>query len=384
MDIALLAPSPIPLAIGGAENLWWGLLDHLNRHTPHAADLIKLPTPERNFWEIVDSYQRWAAVDASGYDLVISGKYPSWMVAHERHVCYLLHPLRGLYDTYPGNWPTRCESSHPEVRRLVELLDHPTPAREHLDECFGRLEAVRQRSDVPQEVLALPGPLIRQVVHFLDAIGRGQGAMRRSGAISATVARRPGYFPAGTDVVVAHPPTRLEGLHRRRGRYLFTVSRLDQPKRIDLLIRAMAYVKADIELRIAGTGPQEQALRDLAAGDPRVRLMGFLNDAELARAYGGARAVLFAPSEEDYGFITLEAMLSGKPVITTTDAGGPTELVSNFVHGLVTAPKPASLGRAITLLARQPWLAWWLGRNGRTRARGITWDRVVSGLLDGL
>jgi glycosyltransferase involved in cell wall biosynthesis len=208
--------------------------------------------------------------------------------------------------------------------------------------------------------------------------------MRRSGAISATVAARPGYFPAGTDVVVAHPPTRLEGLHRRRGRYLFTVSRLDQPKRIDLLIRAMAHVKADIELRIAGTGPQEQALRDLAAGDPRVRLMGFLNDAELARAYAGARAVLFVPYQEDYGFITLEAMLSGKPVITTTDAGGPTELVSNLVHGLVTAPKPASLGRAITLLARQPWLAWWLGRNGRTRAHGITWDRVVSGLIDGI
>jgi len=80
MDIALLAPSPVPLTIGGAENLWWGLLDHLNRRTPHTADLIKLPTPERSFWEIVDSYQRWSALDASGYDLVISGKYPSWIV----------------------------------------------------------------------------------------------------------------------------------------------------------------------------------------------------------------------------------------------------------------------------------------------------------------
>ena len=215
---------------------------------------------------------------------------------------------------------------------------------------------MRERADVPPEVFALPGPLIRQVVHFLDAIGRGPGTMCRSGAISATVANRPGYFPAGTDVVVAYPPTRLEGLHRRRGRYLFTVSRLDHPKRIDLLIRAMSHVKADIELRIAGTGPQEHELRDLAAGDPRVKLMGFLNDAELARAYAGARAVLFVPYQEDYGFITVEAMLSGKPVITTTDAGGPTELISNLVHGLVTAPKPASLGRAITLLARQPWL----------------------------
>ena len=384
MDIALLAPSPVPLAIGGAENLWWGLLDHLNRHTPHAADLIKLPTPERDFWEIVDSYRRWAAVDASGYDLVISGKYPSWMVAHERHVCYLLHPLRGLYDTYPDGWSLRCESTHPEVKPLVELLDRPDTDRELLTECFGRLDAVRARNDVPAELFALPGPLIRQVVHFLDTVGRGPGVMCRSGAISATVAGRPGYFPPATPVAVAHPPTRLEGLHRGRGRYLFTVSRLDRLKRIDLLIEAMRNVKANIELRIAGTGPQEPELRELASRDPRIKLMGFLNDGQLADAYAGARAVLFVPYQEDYGFITLEAMLSGKPVITTTDAGGPTELVSHLVHGLVTAPKPASLGRAITLLARQPWLAWWLGSRGRARAAGITWDRVVSALLDGI
>jgi hypothetical protein len=112
MDIALVAPSPVPLAIGGAENLWWGLLEHLNRRTEHHADLIKLPTPERNFWEIVDSYRRWSALDVSGYDAVISGKYPGWMVAHPRHVVYLLHPLRGLYDTYPPEWPLRCELPH--------------------------------------------------------------------------------------------------------------------------------------------------------------------------------------------------------------------------------------------------------------------------------
>jgi glycosyltransferase involved in cell wall biosynthesis len=384
MDIALLAPSPVPLAIGGAENLWWGLLEHLNRYTGHAADLIKLPTPERNFWEIVDSYRGWAALDASGYDLVISGKYPSWMVAHERHVCYLLHPLRGLYDTYPQELPKRCELDHPEVRGLVELLDRPTTDRDQLAECFGRLDAVRRRDDIPAELFALPGPLIRQVVHFLDNIGRSSTAIVRSGAISATVARRAGYFPSGTEVAVAHPPSRLQGLHTGHGRYLFTVSRLDSPKRIDLLIRAMRHVKVDLELRIAGTGPEEPYLRELAAGDPRVRLLGFLNDAELADAYAGARAVLFAPYQEDYGFITLEAMLSGKPVITTIDSGGPTELIGHRIHGLVVEPDPIAIGRAITQLARLPPLAWWLGHRGRRRAAGITWDRVVSALLDGI
>lgn len=383
MDIAIVAPSPVPLAIGGAENLWWGLLEYLNRRTAHHADLIKLPTPERDFWEIVDSYRRWSELDVSGYDVVISGKYPAWMVEHPRHVCYLLHPLRGLYDTYPPGWPTRCESDDREVRTLVELLESPGAERAMLPECFERLQALRARADLPTELFALPGPLIRQVVQFLDRIGRGPQAVARSVALSATVAGRPDYFPPGTHVPIAHAPTSLRGLHAGRGRYLFTVSRLDTPKRIDLLIAAMQHVSAQIELRIAGTGPQADRLRALAT-DPRVSLVGFLNESELVEAYAHAAAVLFVPYQEDYGYITLEAMLSGKPVVTSTDSGGPTELVEHGVTGLVAEPTPAALGAAIDELARHRRTTRRMGREGARRAGAVTWERVVSALLDGL
>jgi glycosyltransferase involved in cell wall biosynthesis len=384
MNIAIVAPSPVPLAIGGAENLWWGLLEHLNRKTEHHADLIKLPTPEHSFWDIVDSYRRWAELDVSGYDLVISGKYPAWMVAHPQHVCYLLHPLRGLYDTYPPGWPERCESEHPEVAALVELLDSSEVSRAALPDCFGRLDAIRSRSDVRADTFALPGPLIRQIVHFLDKIGRGPQAVVRSVALSATVAARRGYFAEPGSVPVAHAPTGLPGLHRGRGRHLFTVSRLDAPKRIDLLISAMKHVRRSIPLRIAGTGPQEMSLRQLAAGDPRIRFDGFLNDAELADAYAGSIAVLFAPHQEDYGYVTLEAMLSAKPVITTTDSGGPTELIEPEVSGLVTAPDPVALGAAIELLAGNRRLARRMGRAGERQGRLVNWDNVVAALLDGV
>jgi glycosyltransferase involved in cell wall biosynthesis len=384
MDIAIVAPSPVPLAIGGAENLWWGLLEHLNRRTPHHADLVKLPTPERTFWEIVDSYRRWSELDVSGYDLVISGKYPAWMVSHPRHICYLLHPLRGLYDTYPPGWPERCESDHPDVAALVALLEQPNPGRDLLGECFGRLDAIRARDDVPAEVLALPGPLIRQVVHFLDGIGRGPQAVVRSVALSATVARRPGYFDDPVSIPVAHAPTGVRGLHHGRGRHLFTVSRLDAPKRIDLLVRAMSHVAARVPLRIAGTGPQAATLRELAAGDPRIRFDGFLNEAALADAYAAASAVLFVPYQEDYGYITLEAMLSAKPVITATDSGGPTELIEPGISGLIAEPDPAALGAAIQSLAARPRLARRMGRAGERRAREITWDSVLTTLLDGV
>ncbi len=383
MDIALLAPSPVPLAIGGAENLWWGLLEHLNRRTEHHADLIKLPTPERSFWEIVDSYRRWSLLDVSGYDVVISGKYPAWMAEHPRHVVYLLHPLRGLYDTYPPGWPLRCELPHPEVARLVEFLERGGEDRALLVECFDRLDALRAR-DVPAEAFALPGPLIRQVVHFLDGIGRGERAIAGSVALSSTVAGRADYFPAGASVPVAHAPSWRHGLHSSRGSYLFTVSRLDHPKRIDLLIRAMEHVHARVPLRIAGTGPQEAALRELAGADSRITLTGFLNDVDLADAYAGSLAVLFAPYQEDYGYITLEAMLSAKPVITTTDAGGPTELVEDGVTGVIVEPDPAALGGAIDRLLSSRRSARRMGKVGLERARRVTWDDAVSKLLDGI
>jgi glycosyltransferase involved in cell wall biosynthesis len=384
VDIAIVAPAPVPLAIGGAENLWWGLLEYLNRHTVHRAELIKLPTPERDFWEVVDSYERWASVDVSGYDAVISGKYPAWMVAHGRHVCYMLHPLRGLYDTYPAEFAQRLESDHPELRGLLALIEAPTRDRAVLGECFGRLAAVRRRSDVPDETFAFPGPLIRQLVHFFDDVGLRNGAVTRHVALSKTVAARPGYFDGMGPVPVAYAPSQLRCIYRPRGRYLFTVSRLDAPKRIDLLIQAMRHTDTAAELRIAGTGPHELVLRELAGDDRRIVFTGFLNDSELAQAYAGARAVLFAPYQEDYGFITLEAMLSGKPVITTSDSGGPTELVEDQVNGFVTAPDPASIGRAIGALARSPRLARRLGRAGHARAARISWGSVVATLLDGI
>jgi glycosyltransferase involved in cell wall biosynthesis len=94
--------------------------------------------------------------------------------------------------------------------------------------------------------------------------------------------------------------------------------------------------------------------------------------------------VLFVPYSEDYGYITVEAMLSGKPVVTATDSGGPTELVEHGVSGLITAPDPEALGNAMTTYARHPRVARRMGRAGRDRALQIGWDSVVSALLDGL
>jgi len=124
MNIAIVTPHPVPFASGGEENLWWGLQDHFQRHTEHDCDIVALLSPEGSFWDLVSSYETFSKLDLSAYDCVISGKYPAWMVDHPNHICYMLHRLRGLYDTYaPGNhdsWVLKW----PKLQSRMEGLGH--------------------------------------------------------------------------------------------------------------------------------------------------------------------------------------------------------------------------------------------------------------------
>ena len=100
MKIAIIAPSPVPFTIGGAEKLWWGMQNFINTTTNHHCELIKISVKEDTFWNLIDSYYKFFNLDVSHFDLVITTKYPAWMVTHKNHIVYLQHHLRGLFDTY--------------------------------------------------------------------------------------------------------------------------------------------------------------------------------------------------------------------------------------------------------------------------------------------
>ena len=90
---------------------------------------------------------------------------------------------------------------------------------------------------------------------------------------------------------------------------------------------------------------------------------------------------MYVPFDEDYGYMTLEAFLSAKPVVTATDSGGTLEFVRDGENGFVCAPDPAAVGQAISRLAADPGLARRLGQNGLARAAQVTWDGVVEQLI---
>ncbi len=89
------------------------------------------------------------------------------------------------------------------------------------------------------------------------------------------------------------------------------------------------------------------------------------------------------PFDEDYGYVTVEAFLSSKPVVTASDSGGPLEFVEDGVSGFVAAPEPEALADAIDRLFAlpEPKLAG-LGEEGRRRVAPITWDAVVDRLTE--
>jgi glycosyltransferase involved in cell wall biosynthesis len=383
MDLAIVAPCPIPYVIGGAENLYRGLQDHINERTPHQAEIIKLPSRELSFWELLDSYRRFTELDLTGFDVVVSAKYPAWMVDHPRHVVYMLHRLRGLYDTYhffglPDAHPTQVDA----VQELRAYMGERLGRRDALDGFFRRVYALRGVAGLPDDLFAFPGPFIRELVVWLDGVGLAPGHIHRYGAIAATVRDREGYFPDGADVFVGHPPTGVAGLQPGRDKgYLFTASRLDNAKRVGLLVEAMRHVRRDVELRIAGTGPEEAALKAAAAEDGRIRFLGRVSSAELAAGYARSRAVAFLPYEEDYGYVTLEAMLCAKPVITCSDSGGTTELIEDGRTGLITDPTPEALAAAIDRLWADKRATRRMGQAARERALRVGWDSIVAELI---
>lgn len=387
LTVAIVAPSPVPFALGGAENLWAGWLAAMNARAHIQAELIKLPSPEADFWSVVDSYRRFAALDLDHFDRVISTKYPAWMVGHRDHHVYLQHKLRGLYDTWPPGLATAAPlpASAP-LRELRRRLAAARGSRAALPGIFAALEALRgAAAELPAELFRLPGALIREVVHTLDDIGLGRQAVRRYAAISATVAAREAYFPPAVEVSrevqVLHHPTLPRPVGGDSGPVpagaIFSASRLDGPKRMDWLVAAHHRARLDIPLCIAGEGPQRAALEAAIAPGQDVRLLGRISDAALARAYRDAAFVAYVPDREDYGLITLEALQAGTPVLGCSDSGGVTELLRDGENGLLVAPELNALAAGMRRLALDTELRQRLARQARASVAHIRWPALV-------
>ena len=181
--------------------------------------------------------------------------------------------------------------------------------------------------------------------------------------------------------VMPHPPQELAYRSAPPEGFVLSVNRLDRAKRIDLLVEA---AKTDPSLRvvIAGEGPDRARLESIADGvNGRVTFAGRVDDDTLADLYARCSAVYYAPVDEDFGMVPYEAFLSSKPVLTTTDAGGPLEVVRDRETGLVVAPDAHELARAAAYAVAHADEAERWGRAGKAVAERVTWDAAIERLL---
>ncbi len=339
----IICTSQVPFVRGGAELLVEGLRDALRRHG-HTVDIVSLPYRWQPHTHLVDSMLAWRLIDLSEVDgrpvdLVIATKFPSYMVRHPRKVVWLVHQHRQAYDWYG------------------------TPFSDFVNTPADR--AVREQ--------------------LMQADSTAIGEATRCFAISQNVAQRLWRFNQ-CKATPLYPPSHYTGRFYAKayGDYIFSDARLDAAKRIDLLLQAVATMKSPCKVVLASTGPAKAQLTQLAQelGIAHfVDFRGYVNDEELLALYAEARAVYYAPFDEDYGFTTIQAMAAARPVITTTDAGGTLEFVRHNHNGLIAQPTATDIAAALNRIMSEPSLAQQLGQNGPTTVAQITWDGVVGALL---
>jgi glycosyltransferase involved in cell wall biosynthesis len=180
-----------------------------------------------------------------------------------------------------------------------------------------------------------------------------------------------------------HPPQELAYRTESYDDFVLSVGRLDRAKRHELLLDALA---ADTTLRcvIVGDGPDRERLEDVARRhglDGRARFTGRIDEEELATLYARCLAVYYAPVDEDFGMVPYEAFLAEKPVVTTTDAGGPLEVVSDHRTGIVCEPRADALAEACSWLREHLDDAKTWGQAGKEIARRVSWDETIARLL---
>jgi glycosyltransferase involved in cell wall biosynthesis len=339
----LVCEAHVPFVRGGAEIHVRQLADHLREHG-YAVDVVSVPFKWYPKEEILAHAAAWRLLDLSEsngtpIDLVIATKFPTYFARHPYKVGWLIHQYRAAYELCGTPY---SDFSHTDLdvglrRRLIEL------DTEMLGEC------------------------------------------RRLFTNARNTARRLEQYNGLRAEPLYHPPRLADRLAAGAfGDYVLSVGRLETVKRVDLAIRAMAELRSSLRLVIVGDGTQRGNLERLAEElklDDRVDFAGTVSDDRLLALYAGSLGVIYAPYDEDYGYVTLEAFLAHKPVITARDSGGTLEFVEDGVNGFICEPDPTALCDAIDRLDTDRTRAASLGSAGFERARLVTWDGVIEKLV---
>jgi glycosyltransferase involved in cell wall biosynthesis len=344
----LIASTYVPFLKGGGTKI----VEDLHRELAARgveADVVRLPF--YSAW--TDIPQQTAAIrlldltESCGntVDRLITVRYPTYALRHPNKVAWFLHHHREAYDLWGTPW---CGMPDDAVGRHYRNMMRHSDDR-YLREC----RKVFTNSRVVADRL--------KAFNNLEADG------------------------------VLYPPLAGETPFRPGplGDYFFYPSRLTPIKRQALAIEAMKYAGPGVKLLLGGApdspghGDELRARVAEAGLEGRVRLLGWLSEREKADLMAGCCGALYlAYGEDSYGYVTLEAFHSAKPVITLTDSGGSLEVIQDGVNGLVVEPEARALGEAMGRLWKDRDAAREMGKRAlqTLKRHRIDWDYVVESL----
>jgi len=155
---------------------------------------------------------------------------------------------------------------------------------------------------------------------------------------------------------------------------LVVVGRLMPHKRVDMLLEAVALLRAEgleVTCRVIGNGPERDALHEKALGLGLSGIVDFRHAVTTQQELFGllkvARVCVFPTAREGFGIAVLEALACGVPVVTTSAPDNLAQhLVGRSVRGVVCEPSALALAAAVRKVlaetdagpgAPDPWLS---------------------------
>jgi len=160
--------------------------------------------------------------------------------------------------------------------------------------------------------------------------------------------------------------------------FLFYIGAFDSRKNIDLLVRAFAQtgLAKDFDLVLAGAilEKRKQALQELAAEvhvQGAVRLLGYVDQADIAGLYRACHVHVFPSKYEGFGLPVAEALACGAPTLTTNVTSMP-EIAGNAA-ALVPASDEEALAAGLKNLCHDEALRTRLRHDGPRQAGNFTW-----------
>ncbi|QOZ52002.1 glycosyltransferase [Bradyrhizobium sp. CCBAU 53338] len=235
-------------------------------------------------------------------------------------------------------------------------------------------------------------PLLKRSVERADCIIVSHPAMIQHSEYLAKYSEKCVVLPYGidTDFWTGRTPEDdavVAKLRQQYPRLIVACGRLVPYKGFDVLLRALKHV--DAHLIIAGTGPLEAELREIAEQarvSDRVTFAGYMSRVEQRQAFGAANLfVLPSVNEaEAFGIVQLEAMCSAIPVVNTNLPTGVPWVARDGLEGLTVMPRDeVPLAAAMSRLLDDPVLAARLGAAARDRAVQLfKWQKFAADVAE--